>query len=1319
MTDNLAVRSNIATVTLLVLGDGENDGRSPCNSSVGGPVNVTNGNMYLQQNDHSLPSTGPAININRTYNSNSQRTGHFGRGWSTTYDESIRMYDNNLVRLNQSDGRAIYLSRAVGSAGAFSPLEGDFHGQVIQNGGGFTLMLKDGSAHQFNGAGKLLSMADRNGNSSSLVYDGNGFLSSVTNPFGSTLTFTTNANGQVLFLGDALGTIANYTYGAGNVLLSVTYADNSGFQFSYDGANRLTSVTDALGNVVESHTYDGQGRAVTSEKQGGVEHYTLSYVSANETDVTDALSHLTKYTFDTSRGRNVVTKVEGDCSCGSGSAQVRTWTYDNQLNVTSMTDALSHTTGYTYDGNGNRLSETDSLGTANFTYNQFGDVLTATDKLGNLTSNTYDANGNLLSTEDALHNASTLTYNARGQLLTATDARSQTTTFTFSATTGNLTKTKDALTQITTYTYDVRNRVTRIQDPLGRSTYLAYDLAGRLNKITHADNTFITFAYDLAGRRTRVTDERGNPTNYAYDGAYRSTGTTDAANQTTSYSYDAMSNLTSMTDSLARVTNYDYDDFNRLVKINYPPATTGATRLFETFLYDADGNVTQRTDTAGRVTSYAYDNVNRLASMTDANNKTTSVEYDAGSRVIALTDAINQRYQFFYDAVGRQVQMTRVGVSMFYAYDGVGNRVQRTDYNGAVTTYGYDNINRVTTITYPTRVVTYSYNLANEITRATNENGSIYLGYDNRYRLNSVFDPFNYGITYNYDGVGNRTKLSLNYATYATYTYDATNRLTNLKDSANQSFTYNYDTVNRLTNRAAPNGVTTSYAYDGLDRLTGLTHASGATTLINNQYQYNAANNIASWVNASGNHAYGYDPLDRLTSAANSAQPNESYAYDSVGNRASSHLSVSYNYQPFNKLTSTATASYVYDNNGNLISRTDGSGTTTFSWNEENQLTQVTRPTGVSVNYKYDALGRRIQRTTSAGASERYVYDGQDVLVDLNADWSVATTYLNDLGIDNHLRQTSSATGVSYYLTDHLGSTAGLTDANGNLVEQLAYDSFGNSAGSTRTRYGYTGRERDPDIGLLHYRARSYDPQVGRFISEDPAGFAGGINMFAYVSNSPQNATDPSGLYEIDVHYYLTYFLARKTGCFKEWEAHEIANEDQRTDEDPDTRPGYGGTEQQRMQNRVFHSLHPGAAEGVGSALLWQGAMNESSGHQWIGRYLHYLQDTFSHAGYTDDVWGHSPLRGGNHSDDKTASDPAKAMRMAGATWKALVEYAKAKKCGCKPKWDNAWWKPINDFINVATDDPRWSTIDATERTLDNPGLGDPAALAHKRRILG
>ena len=199
------------------------------------------------------------------------------------------------------------------------------------------------------------------------------------------------------------------------------------------------------------------------------------------------------------------------------------------------------------------------------------------------------------------------------------------------------------------------------------------------------------------------------------------------------------------------------------------------------------------------------------------------------------------------------------------------------------------------------------------------------------------------------------------------------------------------------------------------------------------------------------------------------------------------------------------------------VSKTDSTGTTTYTFNEENQLTQVTLPNGLVVNYKYDGLGRRIQRTTSAGANERYVYDGADALIDLNADWSVATTYLNGPGIDNHLRQTSSIAGVSYFLTNHLGSTDALTDVVGNVVEQLNYDSFGGGVGSAITRFGYTGRERDADTGMFYYRARFYDPQVGRFISEDPV--RSNSNAYNYVENNPIRKRDPLGLFPMGLPF--------------------------------------------------------------------------------------------------------------------------------------------------------------------------------------------------------
>ncbi len=1114
--DNIGLCSE-ATVTLRVLPNDqrENSGSASCHVTVGGPVNVTNGNMYLPQTDYVLPGVGPAIDITRTYNSNSRDTGLFGLGWSSDYDESVTVYNATFVRWFRGDGQATNFMRPSG-AGAFAPVEGDFYGSLLQNGdGSFTLSFKDGSVHGFSSAGKLSSLIDMNGNQTTLTYT-SGKLSSITDPFGRIVTATTDTGGRVLTLTDAIGKFATYAYGTSGELLSVTYADNSKYQFAYTTANDnlvLATVTDALGNIVENHNYDAQGRAISSEKQGGVERYLLSFVSNGETDVTDALGRVTKYSIDRTRGRNLVTRIEGLCGCG-GTSQVRSWEYDNQLNPISMTDALGRVTNHTYDGSGNRLTRTDSTGTVTYTYNAFGEVLTRSDQLNSVTTNTYDSQGNLLTTTNALGKTTALTYDGRGLLQNVTDARGKVTSFAYDAS-GNLTTYTDARGNDTRFTYDARGRLVETINALGHVIAFAYDAAGRPAQITWPDGTTTGSEYDLAGRRTAIIDAKGNRSSVAYDNAYRVISQTNAANQTTSFGYDAMSNLVSVTDALARTTDFEYDDVNRLSKLTYPPASAGATRLFAALSYDAVGNATSRTDTAGRVATYVYDDANRLSSSTDAAGETTRFEFDALSRLTAVVDAIGQRYRFNYDAIGQLKRMHRGPDVTSFTYDAVGNRKTRSDYNEAVTNYSYDALNRLKSISYPDGTTAgYTYDKLSRLQTATNENGTVDFDYDRMNQVRAVTDVFGQVVNYAYDEVGNRTKLSLNSAVVQTYRYDSANRSTKILDAAGLPFTFEYDAANKLTQKRMPNGVKTTYQYDGLDRVTRILDAKGATVLADHQYQYDNANEITQIAEPTTVRNYAYDSVDRLIAATYSSptQPNEAYAYDSVGNRISSHLSAAYDYQRFNRLASTTSANYSSDANGNQLAKTDGTGTTTFTWDFENRLRQVTNGNGSTVFYKYDALGRRIQRTSN-GISTSFIYDGDDVLSDLNSDGSTIE-YLNGRGVDNKLRLSDSRlSSPVYFSQDHLGSSTTLTDASTAVVAQISYDSYGNASTSANlTRFTYTGREFDSDTGLYYYRARWYDPQVGRFVSEDPIGLAGGINTYGYVRNSPVRLVDPFGL---------------------------------------------------------------------------------------------------------------------------------------------------------------------------------------------------------------
>jgi hypothetical protein len=247
----------------------------------------------------------------------------------------------------------------------------------------------------------------------------------------------------------------------------------------------------------------------------------------------------------------------------------------------------------------------------------------------------------------------------------------------------------------------------------------------------------------------------------------------------------------------------------------------------------------------------------------------------------------------------------------------------------------------------------------------------------------------------------------------------------------------------------------------------------------------------------------------------------------------------------------------------------------------------------------------------------------------------------------------------------------------------------------------------------MHYRARSYDPQLGRFISEDPIGLAGGINQFAYVGNDPQNGIDPSGLHEIDVHYYLTYYLAIKTGCYSEAEAREIANGDQGTDENPETAPAFGNTPKQRQINAFYHALHPGSHLPYLEAHWALASMGIRGNLAAFGSFLHYLQDMYSHAGFTDPKWGHSPVRGGTHNTDKTDFDVPRAMRMSRSTWDSLVDFAmQTKRCGCKREPDPDTWKTVQEFSEASGG----GFYDRRRHTIDEIDAG---YLDNKIRILG
>jgi len=211
----------------------------------------------------------------------------------------------------------------------------------------------------------------------------------------------------------------------------------------------------------------------------------------------------------------------------------------------------------------------------------------------------------------------------------------------------------------------------------------------------------------------------------------------------------------------------------------------------------------------------------------------------------------------------------------------------------------------------------------------------------------------------------------------------------------------------------------------------------------------------------------------------------------------------------------TPVLTVAYDANGNTLSDSQGRS---FSWDFENRLTQMTVPqTGggsTVVTFRYDPFGRRIQKSSPSGTTN-YLYDGGDIVEEADSAGSAVARYTQGPGVDRPLSEFRSS-AASYYDADGLESITSLTTASSTTGASYAYDAFGNlsaaSTGSLTNPFRYTGREFDSETGLDFYRARYFDQDVGRFISEDPYAFKEDLNFYRYVRNIPTTLVDPLGL---------------------------------------------------------------------------------------------------------------------------------------------------------------------------------------------------------------
>ena len=701
--------------------------------------------------------------------------------------------------------------------------------------------------------------------------------------------------------------------------------------------------------------------------------------------------------------------------------------------------------------------------------------------------------------------------------------------------------------------YDAAHRVTSVRRTLGAGTGPAQTQSwderrriprrvvtpgGRVREWTE-DGHDVTVHGAGAGDARLVTHVRcttndvpreiglpdGGRVDLAYDAAGYLAGVAASALPSASFTRDALGHVASVArpgPSGARVTSYARNARGRPLSVVHPDGTS------ESFAYDGNGTkVVRHVDALGREDLYRWVlglPVHAGRVVDGATNVLWTVSHDRQLNVVAITDPLGRPAEtYVLDANERVVAVTNLEGQVLARSYLVSDLVSsETRFDGTAVDYTYDARVNLASVAYPDDTLRFGYDRDGLVTSASNAAGTVTNVHDAATGwLDVSRGADGTEVSYRHSDGGAVTSVTTVAGT-TVYALDLAGRRTRI-DSPCGTLMIGYCPWNGLVSAVTnANGIVAAYDYDIMNRVTNITWrtASGAR-LGGFAYRYDALGRIVSRTHdlggASFDRAYAYDAMDRLVSDGGAA-----YVYDAAGNRTTrtgDGETVAYTLGQGDRLAAWTGGAYGHDAAGCVTRITRGADTWNLAWNGQYQLVSVSTNGVFAESYQYDALGRRVS-TTNAGGTTHHVYDDSwQVVADLDEDGNVVRSYVWGEGIDKLL---AVKAGMRVYaaLTDVQGTVWGYADESGNVVTRWTYDAWGNvlseeiadSAVELRAvRYRFQGREWSAATGLTNFRMRWYDPVTGRWLSKDPIGLCGGLNLYAFGMNSPSCLRDPDG----------------------------------------------------------------------------------------------------------------------------------------------------------------------------------------------------------------
>ncbi len=1024
---------------------------------------------------------------------------------------------------------------------------------LVEEGDHYVLNKRFDEQLTFNSDGTISTWLDADNKGLSFAYNASTNLQTVTDRYGRTLTLSYTSN-LVSSVTNSSGRSISYQYTDDN-LTTYTDPDSHVWSFGYSDTNNphlLSTLQDPLGQITASNTYNRLGQ-VETQRNGSGQDWEI-FITGPRGIEQDPEGGMVQHHFD-DRGRNVAAEdelhnVEYNFYDGEGhlyfnadpNVNITLYRYDSHHNMTSRVDALENKWHYEYDGEHRLTKQIDPLGqTTEYEYdaahhltrtidplgeetlrtyytsgNHLGLLHTLTDPNGNLTTTTYDSYGNPDTVTSTDAGTIDLDYNARGELVQKTDARGEATDFTYNNL-GKPVATFYADGSSVSNSYWDNGLLKTTTDGRGQTVSKVWNGAYKLESITFPDGGTISNHYDTRDWLIATTDAQGITTSNILDAAGRvlNRQSTIINHQ---FSHDPNGNVTNATvdpSGLNLWTTTEIDDLNRPVSVQTALSTVHSQ-------YDSLSRLTNRIDAASKHWKTEYDALSRPIKSIRPTGAEEQTGYNALGYRTSFTNAEGKVISFGLDAQGRVTSITNaINKVTSFDYDLNGNLVQRTDAGGQTTDYGFDEMNRLTNVVHESVwKASFEYDLNGNNVAQASPLASLALDYDSINRLTNSLISVNsrsFAIQNSFDLNGNRTNITYPGGLSVGYTYDEEDRLSDLSISAPSAplrgISFSYDGASRLTNITYPNGISGDYTYDAESRIVGLSYNNWSNfvqrSITRDPRGYKTSDDIVQGLEPAfieGEQRHEHNAADQLTHI------------DQRDTWLGSQLEQWYN------------RDYTYNDNGCLIEEdvnrptwntnsTIHEYTTDYTYDYDNRLKSVVGGSPYeNVEYLYDASGVRVARIES-GTTNYFVVDYVDPLKRPLAETDSSgtiTRYYVWAGFQL-LAHIEADGPVRYYHSDELGSTLALTDESGTVTDEFAYTPYGTAThtGTTDTPFQWLGGygvyyDADTDLHLTLHRA--YSAHQKRFISSDPMGIDGGVNLYAYGNLNPLAFVDPYGL---------------------------------------------------------------------------------------------------------------------------------------------------------------------------------------------------------------